>query len=82
MTESEKNALQAQIAALPKGNITYKSISGKKYPYLQWTEDGRQHGRRIKESELDYLAASIQERKRLEGLLKSAVMLSAVLSNL
>ena len=35
MTESEKNALQAQIAALPKGNITYKSISGKKYPYLQ-----------------------------------------------
>ncbi len=72
MTESEKNALQAQIAALPKGNITYKSISGKKYPYLQWTEDGRQHGRRIKESELDYLAASIQERKRLEGLLKSA----------
>ena len=32
MTESEKQAVQEQIAELPKGNITYKTINGKKYP--------------------------------------------------
>lgn len=72
MTESEKQAVQEQIAELPKGNITYKTINGKKYPYLQWTESGKQHGRRVKDDELDLLSASINERKRLEALLKTA----------
>lgn len=39
------------IAQLPKGNITYKSIRGKKYAYLQWTENGKQRSRRVKDAE-------------------------------
>ena len=52
MTQEERAELQARIAALPVGNITYKTINGKKYPYLQWQEGGRQRGRRVKADEL------------------------------
>ena len=41
MTQEERAALQARIDALPAGNITYKTINGKKYPYLQWQENGK-----------------------------------------
>ena len=39
------------ISQLPKGNITYKTIRGKKYAYLQWTENGKQYNRIIKDEE-------------------------------
>ena len=44
------------IAQLPQGNITYKTINGKKYPYYQWTENGKQRGRIVKEHELKELS--------------------------
>ena len=33
--------LESLIAKLPQGNITYKTIHGKKQPYLQRTEKGK-----------------------------------------
>ena len=72
MTQEERAALQARIDALPAGNITYKTINGKKYPYLQWQENGKQRGRRVKEAELEALQTSIAERKQLQALLKAA----------
>ena len=72
MTQEERAALQARIDALPAGNITYKTINGKRYPYLQWQENGKQRGRRVKEAELEALQAGIAERKRLQALLKAA----------
>ena len=71
MTQEERAELQARIAALPVGNITYKTINGKKYPYLQWQEGGRQRGRRVKGDELEALQAGIDERKRLQTMLKA-----------
>ena len=71
MTQEERAELQARIDALPAGNITYKTINGKKYPYLQWQEGGRQRGRRVKEDELEALQAGIDERKRLQAMLKA-----------
>ena len=71
MTQEERAELQARIAALPVGNITYKTINGKKYPYLQWQEGGRQRGRRVKADELEALQAGIDERKRLQTMLKA-----------
>ena len=41
-------AMKEWISQLPSGNITYKTISGKRYAYYQWTENGKQHGRRVK----------------------------------
>ena len=60
------------ISQLPPGNITYKTIKGKKYPYYQWTENGKQHGRIVKDYELDDLKEKIAQRKSLEQKLKES----------
>lgn len=60
------------IAQLPSGNITYKTIHSKKYPYYQWTENGKQHGRRVKDEELQELSKKIAQRKELQRRLKEA----------
>lgn len=61
------------ISQLPPGNITYKTINGKKYPYYQWTEDGKQRGRRVKDDELHELSEKIEKRKVLQKKLKEAM---------
>lgn len=60
------------ISQLPQGNITYKTIKGKKYPYHQWTENGKQHGRMVKDHELEELKEKIEQRKSLEKKLKES----------
>lgn len=57
---------RARIAELPPGGITYKTISGKRYAYYQWSEGGKQHARRVKDDELGDLQALVDERKELE----------------
>ena len=71
MTEAERQEIQARIDALPIGGITLKTINGKKYPYLQWMENGKQRGRRVREEELETLRTGIEERKRLQALLRN-----------
>ncbi len=73
MTEQE---ILDRLATLPSGGITikkFKAPSGKtyEYPYLQWTEDGKQKSRRLSEDEVDRVAALLSERKELEALLRS-----------
>ena len=70
MNDYEKNSLLARISKLPVGGITYKTINGKRYPYLQWTEGGKQRSRIVKADELEALEAGIAERKRLQAMLK------------
>ena len=62
--------IEEQISKLPKGNVTYRTIKGKKYAYLQWTEGGRQRNRRVQDDELPVLLEQIKERKSLESKLK------------
>ncbi|MDO4177651.1 MAG: AAA family ATPase [Phascolarctobacterium sp.] len=62
--------LQDKIDKLPKGNITYKTINGKKYPYHQWRENGKQKSCIVKESELAQLIKDIATRKKIENQLK------------
>ena len=35
------------------GGITFKTINGKRYAYYQWTENGKQHSRRVKDDEFE-----------------------------
>jgi hypothetical protein len=74
--------IEEQISKLPKGNITYRTIKGKKYAYLQWTEGGKQRNRRVQDDELPVLIEQIKERKSLESKLKDAsqTISSAVIS--
>ncbi len=45
------------------GGITFKTINGKRYAYYQWTENGKQHSRRVKDDEFAELATKIAAEK-------------------
>ena len=70
MTTEERAAIQAKIDGLPSGGISNKTINGKTYAYYQWTENGRQHSKRVQDDELPTLSEAIAERKRLIALLR------------
>ena len=72
MTPEERRDIENQIQNLPKGAITVKHINGREYEYWQFRENGKQITRRIKGEELETLRLQINERKRLEKLLKGA----------
>lgn len=67
---NEIDELRKKIESLPSGGITAKKIKGKKYLYYQWTENGRQFSRTVKEKEAELLKAQIEERKLLQEKLK------------
>ena len=67
---NEIDELRKKIESLPSGGITAKTIKGKKYLYYQWTENGRQFSRTVKEKEAELLKAQIEERKFLQEKLK------------
>ena len=72
MDKVQTRYIKEWISQLPQGNITYKTIKGKKYPYYQWTENGKQHGRVVKDYELEDLKEKISQRKSLEQKLKES----------
>lgn len=62
--------LEHMIAKFPQGNITYKTINGKKQPYLQWTEKGKTKSRYIKIAEREEVIAQVNLRYTLQEELK------------
>ncbi|MBO4435995.1 MAG: AAA family ATPase [Fibrobacter sp.] len=64
------------------GGITYKTINGKRYAYYQWTENGKQRSRRVKDEEFAELAAKIAaeraQKESLRGALQGMVAEPAV----
>ena len=62
--------LEREIASLPKGYITYKTVSGNRYPYHQWQEEGHKSSVFLHEDEVPYIAEEIDHRKVLEEKLK------------
>ena len=55
-----------KIESLPSGGLTSKTIRGKAYTYYQWTENGKQRSRIVREEEYDNLKNQIEERKKLQ----------------
>ena len=64
--EIRLNQIRQQLDQCPKGTLTYKTIKGKRQPYLQWTEHGRTRSRYIKKDERDLVLFQIQEREELK----------------
>ncbi len=60
-----------KIDSLPSGGLTTKKIRGKAYTYYQWTENGKQRSRIVKEDEHEYLKQQIEERKSLQTQLSN-----------
>ena len=59
------------ITKLPQGSITYKTINGKKQPYLQWTEKGKTKSKYIKIAERESVMAQVALRRTLQEELKN-----------
>lgn len=55
------------------GGITFKTINGKRYAYYQWTENGKQHSRRVKDDEFAELVAKIAAEKAQKSPLQFMV---------
>lgn len=65
-----KDEITKRIRSLPSGGLTKKKINGKEYTYYQWTQDGKQHSRTVKQDEIESLKSQIEERKKLSFELK------------
>ena len=63
--------LESLISKLPQGSITYKTIHGKKQPYLQWTENGKTRSKYIKIAERDTVMEQVSLRRSLQEELKA-----------
>ena len=63
--------LENLISKLPQGSITYKTIHGKKQPYLQWAENGKTKSKYIKIAERETVMEQVSLRRSLQEELKN-----------
>lgn len=63
--------LEQQIAALPAGSVTKKTIRGNVYFYHRWTENKKRREKYIPAEEVDSFRKQIERRKALEKELKA-----------
>lgn len=62
--------IKNRISSLPSGGLTVKKIKGKSYLYYQWSENGKQRSRIVKDNEVEALKLQIEERKSLQEQLR------------
>lgn len=62
--------IKNRINSLPAGGLTTKTIKGNPYIYYQWSENGKQHSRIVKDDEVETLRSQIEERKSLQEQLR------------
>lgn len=62
--------LEQQIAQLPAGSVTKKTINGREYFYHRWTENKKRREKYIPLQEVDAFRAQIDRRKALEQEVK------------
>ena len=62
--------IEEQLARLPVGTVVYKTINGKKQPYLQWRENGRTVSKYIRIHDREKTLADAELRKKLSDELK------------
>lgn len=69
-TASEIRVLEEQIATLPIGYVSRKTIQGKTRYYHQWKENGKLRSKYLKDGELEPLRAQIEKRRELQARLR------------
>ena len=62
--------IKNRLNSLPSGGLTTKTIKGNSYIYYQWSENGKQHSRIVKDDEIETLRSQIEERKSLQEQLR------------
>ena len=59
--------IEERLSVLPAGKLTYKMIKGKKQPYLQWSENGKEITRYVKVAEREETLRQIELRDKLSA---------------
>lgn len=72
--------LKRQIAELPAGSISRKTINGKVYFYHQWQENGKTQGYSVSEEEAAEIKIQIEKRRALQKELRALEKKSNVTS--
>ena len=65
-------ALEAEIAALPIGYISRKTINGKVKQYHQWTENGKKKSKYLDDQTAAQMQTLIEKRRELQQQLRTA----------
>ena len=65
-------ALEAEIAALPIGYISRKTINGKVKLYHQWTENGKKKSKYLDDQTAEQMQTLIEKRRELQQKLRTA----------
>lgn len=63
--------IKSKIESLPAGGLTTKTIKGKAYTYYQWSENGKQRSRIVKDDEIEILKTQIEQRKEFQAQLRN-----------
>lgn len=71
-TKDQIEALEAEIAALPVGYISRKTINGKVKLYHQWTEGGKKKSKYLDDKTAEQMQALIEKRRELQQQLRTA----------
>ena len=69
--QTRTKELEQQIAELPVGSITRKTVNGKIYFYQRWSENGKRREKYIPLDEVDAFREQIEHRKTLEQEIKA-----------
>ena len=64
--------LESEIASLPAGYISRKTIRGKVKQYLQWNEDGKKKSKYLNDEAAAVISEQIEKRRELERQLRVA----------
>ena len=72
MSRDQIEALEMEIAALPVGYISRKTINGKVKQYHQWTENGKKKSKYLDDQTAEQMQRLIDKRRELQQQLKTA----------
>ena len=72
VSRDQIEALEMEIAALPVGYISRKTINGKMRLYHQWTENGKKKSKYLDDRTAEQLQRLIDKRRELQQQLKTA----------
>lgn len=64
----ELDDIITELSSMPRETLVYKTIKGKRQPYLQWTESGRTKSRYVKCAEREVLLPVFAKKEELKRL--------------
>ena len=59
-------ALEAELAQLPKGNLVYRTSRNRQYCHLQYRDAGGVHNQRVRNAEIEGMQQLLVRRETLQ----------------